>query len=111
MVSVADVVGLLVILGVNSAIAALATRFFRVRLKTDWGSAIYTLILTPLPLVATTLIFGGVLGLGPNLGSANAVLGATVVLPMALGISFDFFWMPAPDDIDVPDNTRKQRAR
>ena len=39
MVSVVDVVGLLVILGVNSAAAALGTRFFRVRLSTRWGSS------------------------------------------------------------------------
>ncbi|MFD1585815.1 hypothetical protein ACFR9U_02380 [Halorientalis brevis] len=110
MVSVADVVGLLVILGVNTTIAALATRFFRVRLNTGWGSALYTALLLPLPLVAVVLVLGGI-GLGPNLGTANAVLGVTIVLPMALGIAFDFFWMPAPDEVDVPDRTRQQRTR
>lgn len=110
MVSVADVVGLLVILGVNTTIAALATRFFRVRLNTNWGSALYTILLLPLPLVAVVMILGGI-GLGPNLGTTNAVLGITIVLPMTLGITFDFFWMPAPDDVDVPDRSRRQRAR
>lgn len=109
MVSVVDVVGLLVIVGLNTAIAALATRFFRVRLNTNWGSTLYAIVLTPIPLVATTLVLGSILG--PNLGSANTVLGATIVLPMALGIAFDFFWMPAPDDVDVPEKRRKQRAR
>ena len=110
MVSVADVVGLLVILGVNTAVAALTTRFFRVRLNTNWGSALYTMLLLPLPLVAVVLLLGGI-GLGPNLGTANAVLGITIVLPMAVGIAFDFFWMPAPDEVDVPDRTGRGRAR
>lgn len=111
MVSVVDVVGLLVIVGVNTAVAALATRFFRVRLATRWGSALYAVILTPLPLVASTLLLGGLLSLGPDLGSAYAVVGATVAVPMAVGISFDLFWMPAPDDVDVPDRTRQERTR
>ncbi|MFB6179824.1 MAG: hypothetical protein ABEI77_08880 [Halorientalis sp.] len=110
MVSVADIVGLLVIVGVNSTISALATRFFRVRLNTTWGSAIYTVLLLPVPLVAVVLVLGGI-GLGPDLGTANAVLGVTIVLPMALGVSFDYFWMPAPDEVDVPDRTSRHRAR
>ena len=108
MLSVADVVGLLVIVGINSAVAALMTRFFRVRLSTDWGSALYAVVLTPLPLIATTLVLSGVLGLGPNLGSRNAVVGLAIALPMAIGIAFDFFWMPAPDEVDVPDRTDRQ---
>ncbi|MFB6163829.1 MAG: hypothetical protein ABEJ31_01585 [Haloarculaceae archaeon] len=103
MIGVADVVGLLVIVGLNAAIAALATRFFRVRLATTWGSALYALVLTPIPLVATTLVLSGVLGLGPNLGNGATVVGLTLVLPMAIGIAFDYFWMPAPDEVEVPD--------
>jgi ABC-type molybdate transport system permease subunit len=106
MVSVVDIAGLLVIVGLNTAIAALATRFFRVRLNTRWGSAVYAVVLTPLPLVATTILLGSVLG--PNLGSANTVVALTVLVPLALGIAFDFFWMPAPDDVTVPDNRRQR---
>ena len=108
MVSVVDVVGLLVIVGTNAAVAALATRFLRVRLDTRWGSAVYVVVLTPLPMVAVTLLLGGVLGLGPNLGSRYAVLGLTILAPLTLGIAFDFFWMPAPEEVDLPDQARQQ---
>ncbi|WP_246983710.1 hypothetical protein [Halorientalis marina] len=111
MVSVADIVGLLVILGVNSAVAALMTRFFRVRLKTRWGSVIYTVLLTPLVLLVLTLIFGGVLGLGPDLGGEMTLIGVTIVLPTTLGVAFDYFWMPSPDEVDVPQRQSTQRSR
>ncbi|MFB6143560.1 MAG: hypothetical protein ABEJ30_09495 [Halorientalis sp.] len=95
--------GLLLIVGVNATIAALATRFFRVRLSTRWGSALYAVLLTPLPMVATILVVSGALGLGTNLGDRNAVFGVAILLPLTLGIAFDFFWMPAPAEVDVPD--------
>jgi hypothetical protein len=100
-----------VLVVVNTAIVALATRFFRVRLQTSWGSALYAVVLTPLPLVATTLLVGGAVGIGPDLGSATTVLTLTVVLPMAVGIAFDFFWMPAPDEVELPDASRERRTR
>jgi len=106
MVSAVDIAGLLVIVGLTTAIAALAPRFFRVRLNTQWGSALYAVVLTPIPLVGTTILFGTVLG--PNLGSASTVLALTVLVPLAIGIAFDFFWMPAPDDVPVPDNRRQR---
>jgi hypothetical protein len=111
MVSVADIVGLLVILGVNSAAAALMTRFFRVRLKTTWGSVIYILLLTPLVLLVSTLVFGGFLKLGPDLGGEMTLLGLTVVLPMTLGVTFDYFWMPSPEEVDVPQRQTNKRSR
>jgi hypothetical protein len=98
-----ELVGLLVVLLVNTAAAALATRFFRVRLHTRWGSAVYVAVLVPLLLVVSTLFFAGGLGLGPNLGSTAAVVGLTVLVPLSLGVAFDYFWMPAPDEVDLPD--------
>jgi len=111
MVSVVDIVGLLVLLGVNSAISALMTRFFRVRLKTRWGSLVYTGLLVPVVLTVTTLVIGGFLGLGPNLGSTNAVLGVAIFLPMALGVSFDYFWMPSPEELDLPEKQNRRKSR
>jgi len=111
MVSVADIVGLLVILGVHSAIAALMTRFFRVRLKTMWGSVVYVLLLVPFVLLVTTLLLGGFLGLGPDLGGEITVIVTTIVLPMTLGVTFDYFWMPSPDEVDVPQPTDTERNR
>jgi len=106
MVTAVDVVGLFVVLLVNAGITALLTRFFRVRLDTRWGPVVYVLLLVPVVLVLSVLVLSGVLGLGPNLGSAALVVGLTVVLPMALGVAFDYFWMPAPDDVDLPAEYR-----
>ena len=106
MVSVIDVVGLLVIVGVNAGVAALTMRFFRVRLDTEWGPVVFALFLTPVALTALTLLLGGLLGLGFDLGSSGAVVGVAIVLPMALGIAFDYFWMPAPDEVDLPEKYR-----
>ena len=106
MVTAVDVFGLLVILLVNGGVTALLTRFFRVRLDTRWGPVVYVLLIVPVVLVLFVLVLSGLLGLGPDLGSAGLVVGLTVVLPMALGVAFDYFWMPAPDDVDLPAEYR-----
>lgn len=111
MVSVADAIGLLVILFAHTAIAALATRFFRVRLHTSWGAAIYTALLVPFVLLVGTFVLAGVAGLGPNLGSPAAVVGLVIALPMAIGVAFDFFWMPSPEEVDLPDTQQPEGPR
>ena len=103
MVSVADIVGLLVVVGINAAVAALATRFLRVRLATRWGIALYVVVLVPAVQVLMTLFFTGPLGLGPDLGSSLTVLAVAVALPFALGVTFDYFWMPAPAEVELPE--------
>ena len=109
MVTPLELVGLLLLLFVNTAIAALMTRFFRVRLNTRWGSAIYTVLLIPVALVITTLVLGTVLG--PDLGSPAMVLTLTVVAPASLGVAFDYFWMPSPEEVDVPDKRTQRQVR
>ena len=101
MVSAFEAVGLLVLLGLNTFLAAVCTRMFRVRLETRWGGVLYTLLLTPVVLVVVTLLLGQ--ALGPDLGSAATVFGVTVLVPLTLGIAFDYFWMPSPDEVEVPD--------
>jgi hypothetical protein len=103
MVSVADIVGLLAVIGVNAAVAALATRFLRVRLATRWGVAVYVVVLVPFAQVLATLFLTGPLGLGPDLGSSLTVLAVAVALPFALGVAFDYFWMPAPAEVELPE--------
>jgi len=98
-----ELVGLLIIVLVNTAMAALMTRFFRVRLHTRWGSTVYVALLVPLVLVVSTLLLGGGLRLGPDLGSPAAVVGVTIVGPLSLGVAFDYFWMPAPEEVELPE--------
>ncbi|PSQ41483.1 hypothetical protein BRD14_06320 [Halobacteriales archaeon SW_5_68_122] len=101
MVSAFEAVGLLILVGLNTFLAAVCTRMFRVRLETRWGGVLYTLLLTPVVLVVVTLLLGQ--ALGPDLGSAATVVGVTVLVPLTLGIAFDYFWMPSPDEVEVPD--------
>jgi hypothetical protein len=106
MVSIGGVIQLFIIIAVNTAATALLTRFFRVRLKTNWGPVIYAILLIPIVLVIITQILGG-LGFGFDLGGARLVVGITIVLPLALGITFDYFWMPAPDEVELPEKYRQ----
>jgi hypothetical protein len=122
MVSVVGLIGVLVIIAINTAAAALMTRFFRVRLKTSWGPVVFALFLIPVVLVILTQILGGVIlpigfailvqtlggkGLEFDVGGKLLVISLTVVLPLALGTVFDYFWMPAPDEVELPEKYRQ----
>ena len=107
MVSIADLVGLVIVVGINAALAAVCTRLLRVRLSTTWGTALYVLVFVPVVVGVITLVLTGPLGLGPDLGSPVTVVGVAVALPFALGVAFDFFWMPAPDEVDLPERPRE----
>ncbi|GAB3020885.1 hypothetical protein [Natronobiforma cellulositropha] len=103
MVSAVSAVVLLVMIGVHTLFAAVATRFFRIRLETQWGAAIYTLVLIPLVLLASTLVWSGALGIGTDLGSREMVVMLVIALPLALGYTIDVFWMPHPDEVELPE--------
>lgn len=103
MVSVINLVLFGVVLVIHTLIAAVMTRFFRIRLKTQWGSVVYALLLIPVVLVTTTLIFSGVLGIGVDLGSSAAVVGVMVGMPLALGFTIDVLYIPSPEEYDLPD--------
>ncbi|WP_135366417.1 hypothetical protein [Halosimplex halophilum] len=103
MVSAVDALELVFLVVAHSAVAALMTRFFRVRLSTRWGGFLYAALLVPFALVLSTLFFSGVLPLGPDLGSAGAVVTVIILLPTVAGVTFDYFWMPSPDEVDLPD--------
>jgi hypothetical protein len=111
MVTVLDAFGLAVILLVNTAVVALLTRFLRVRLHTRWGSALYALFLSPVVLFVLTLFLSGVLKLGPDLGSTAAVVALVIFLPMGTGLAFDYFWMPTPEEVDLPEKYDDARDR
>ncbi|MFC4987126.1 hypothetical protein [Saliphagus infecundisoli] len=103
MVSFAAGIGLLVMMAAHTVIAAVATRFFRIRLESTWGPAVYTVLLVPVALVASTLFLSGTLGIGADLGSTGMALMLMVVAPLALGYTIDVFWMPHPDEVELPE--------
>lgn len=102
MVSVADGVQLFIMLLVNATAAALMTRFFRVRLNTKWGPVVFALALIPPVLVILTQAMGAI-GFGFDLGSSVVVVVLLILAPFALGLTFDYFWMPAPEEVTLPD--------
>ncbi|RBI61632.1 hypothetical protein DMJ13_13080 [halophilic archaeon] len=112
MLSAATAVGFVFIILVNTVVTAVAVRFFRLRLSTRWGAIVYTLLLMPVVYVATTLVLSGVVGLGGSgLGDRGTVLVLVWVLPFMLGVSIDLFWMPPPEEIDLPDQPREEQQR
>jgi small basic protein len=105
MATVVNLVLFGVVLAVHTLIAAVMVRFFRIRLKTRWGSAVYAVALIPVVLLATTLVFTGVLGIGVDLGSPVAVLGVMIGMPMTLGATIDLLYVPSPEEYELPETT------
>jgi hypothetical protein len=104
MATILDFALMAVVFAGNTIIAAVMTRFFRLQLKTRWGSVVYTALLVPLALVVTTIVAFS-LGVGVDLGSPAAVLGLMIGLPMGLGVTIDVLYVPAPDEYELPETT------
>jgi len=105
MVSVVGLVGIALLVLVQTAIAALFVRFLRVRLDTRWGVLLYVLFFVPLALTVSTLVLSGVLGLGGDLGARSTAVFVAILVPFALGVTIDVLWMPAPEEVDLPETT------
>jgi hypothetical protein len=102
MVSPIGIGVVLVVVTVQTAIAALLTRLFRVRLTTRWGAVVFAVAIIPVVLTLTTLVLGRV---GPDLGSRGTVVFVMIGVPLALGLTIDYVWMPAPEEVDLPTTT------
>ena len=87
----------------HTLLAAILIRFFRLRLDTQFGWVLYSLTLIPVALFVSTLIFTGLLQIGPNLGSPTVVFGVMIGLPLAVGLTLDLLYVAQPDEIELPD--------
>lgn len=87
----------------HTLLAAVMTRFFRIRLRTQWGWVVYAVVGIPFVLVVSTLVFTGVLGIGVDLGTPAAVVAVLVGMPMVLGITVDVLYVPSPEEYELPD--------
>lgn len=96
--------GVVVLVTVNLAISVVMTRFFRLRLDTLWALAVYVAVLGPVVLSVTTVVLSGVFGLGGPIGGLEAVVSLAILLPLAVGVAVDVFWMPAPEEVDLPES-------
>jgi len=99
MVSPLGIVIVLVVVAVQTAIAALLIRLFRVRLESQWGPIVFAVTVVPVVLTLTTLVLGRV---GPDLGSRGTVVFLMIGVPLALGLTIDYVWMPAPEAVELP---------
>ena len=102
MVTVLGVVSILIVVAVQTAIAALLTRLFRVRLDTAWGAVVFAIAIIPVVLTLTTLLLGRI---GPDLGSQGTAIFVMIGVPAALGFTIDYVWMPAPEEVELPATT------
>ncbi|MFB6106885.1 MAG: hypothetical protein ABEJ70_07925 [Halobacteriaceae archaeon] len=90
------------LVGLHTVIAAVAVRFFRLRLATRWGPLLYAAVTIPVVYVVTTLVVLGVLGVGGDgvALSRDALVTFVWGLPLATGVALEFFWMPdSPEDL------------
>lgn len=101
-----SIIGLVLFGGVlvgHTLLAAVLTRFFRLRLETQFGWVIYALTLIPVILFVSTLLFTGLLQIGPDLGSSTVVFGVMIGLPLAVGATIDLLYVAQPDEVELPD--------
>lgn len=105
MVSVVSLLLLTAVIGLHTLASAIMMRFLRIRMKTRGGWLLYSLLLPPVPLFLSTLVFTGPLGIGFDLGSPAVALSVTVALPMVLGFTVDVLYVPSPEEYELPDTT------
>lgn len=102
MLSIIGLVLFFIILAVHTLVAAIMTRFFRLRLETQAGWILYSLGFIPVVLFVSTLVFTGVFRIGPDLGSPTVAASVLIGLPVALGLTIDLLYVAQPDEIDLP---------
>lgn len=100
--------GVLLLVVANVAISVVLVRFFRIRLDTAWAVAIYVAVLGPIALAVTTVVLSGVFRLGGAIGGMEPVIVLAILLPLALGVTVDVFWMPAPEEVELPDTDERR---
>lgn len=99
------VAGFLVVITVHTVIAVLAIRFLRVRLGSSWAPFIYAIVFIPVVYVPTTVVLGGLLGAGGATVDPGTLFVIAFLLPLAVGVAIDLFWLPAPEAVEVPENS------
>lgn len=90
-----------VVLAVHTLIAAVTTRYLRIRMRTRWGQVLYAVLLVPLVLVVTTLVFGQLPLV--RFDDPATVVAVMIGAPFVLGATIDVLYVPAPDEYDLPE--------
>lgn len=103
MASVLGLALLVLLIGLHTLVAAVMTRFFRLRLDAWWSVAVYVAFLIPVVLLASTLLLTGFVGIGVDLGSPTVVIVTLIVVPTALGAAVDVLYVEHPDEYELPE--------
>lgn len=101
MVSVGAIAGLLLLLGANTLLAGIATRFARLWAVSRLGTAAAVLVAVPLVLISSTLVLSGVLGLGIDVGDHAVAWLLAIAFPAALGVTVDYLWVASPEEVET----------
>lgn len=97
---------LTVLVALHTAVATVLIRFFRVRLETAWGSAMFVVVFVPVVLTISLLVVGQApvfVALG-----RDTVLLVGILFPLLLGATVDRFWLPAPDEVAIETHRGKR---
>ncbi|GAB7095617.1 hypothetical protein JCM30237_27710 [Halolamina litorea] len=103
MASALSLAFLLALVAGHTLVAAVLTRYFRIALDSRGGVAVFTVTGIPIVLIASTYVFSGVFGLGPELGNPALVLALLVAVPVGLGALIDVLYVPPPDEVELPE--------
>lgn len=99
MVSTGELLGMVVFVGIQTAIAALGTRFFRVLVRGRIVTAVFVVVAVPTVLLGTTLLFSGVVALGIDLQEPFVAVLVSIVFPFIVGVTIDFVWVASPAEV------------
>lgn len=100
MVTVTGVAGLVLLVGINTVLAGIVTRFVRLVAVTRSGTAIGILVAVPLALTLSTMLLSGVFYLGVDLRDTTLAVILAIGIPMALGLTIDYVWVASPAEVE-----------
>lgn len=100
MVAAGEVLGLVLLIAINTMIAAIGTRFFRLLLDSRIASVVFGVVFITMALLASTLILSGVFHMGFDLQDTFIATIVTIIIPFALGATIDLVWVETPEEVD-----------
>lgn len=101
MVTGGEVVGLVLMMAINTVIAAIGTRFCRLAGSTVPRSAIGIVTVIPVLLLASTLLLSGAFGLGIDVGDPVLAVVLAISWPLLLGVTIDYVWVASPEEVEA----------
>lgn len=101
MVSPGEIAGVVLLLAINTVLAAISTRFARLVALTRLGTIIAILAVVTLVLTASTMLLSGVFHMGINVHDRMIAVLLAIGLPMAIGVTIDFLWVASPEAVEA----------